>query len=103
MADCTQTSTLIDGLDARHLLADKGYDTDAIVAKAEAGQMAVVIPPKKNRTQPRTYDKALPHQSARYVNGRAKNPAAFEPPPETAWSYNANFHTDALTACKESA
>ncbi|EIC27990.1 transposase [Methylomicrobium album BG8] len=58
-ADCTQASTLIDGLDAGHLLADRGYDTDAIVDKAAAQQMNVVIPPKKNRIQPRGYDKAL--------------------------------------------
>ena len=58
-ADCTQASTLIDGLDAEHLLADRGYDTDAIVDKAAAQQMNVVIPPKKNRIQQRQYDKAL--------------------------------------------
>jgi len=50
---------LIDGLDAQHLLADRGYDTDAIETKAEAQRMAVVIPPKKNRIQPRPYDKDL--------------------------------------------
>jgi transposase len=50
---------LIDGLEAQYLLADKGYDSDAIVAKAESQQMEVVIPPKKNRVQQRAYDKAL--------------------------------------------
>ena len=50
---------MIDGLDAQHLLADKGYDTDAIVAKAQSQHMEVVIPPKKNRVEQRTYDKAL--------------------------------------------
>jgi transposase len=50
---------LIEGLDAQHLLADKGYDSDAIVAQAEARKMTVVIPPKKNRKQPRDYDRAL--------------------------------------------
>jgi transposase len=59
VADCTQASTLIDGLEAQYLLADKGYDSDAIVAKAESQQMEVVIPPKKNRVQQRAYDKAL--------------------------------------------
>lgn len=38
-ADCSQAATLIDGLDAQHLLADKGYDTDGIVAKAESQHM----------------------------------------------------------------
>lgn len=42
-----------------HLLADKGYDSDMIVAKAEAQGAKAVIPPRKNRKHPRTYDKAL--------------------------------------------
>ena len=41
------------------LLADKGYDSDALVEKARAQGVQVVIPPRKNRKQPRTYDKAL--------------------------------------------
>nr|WP_236953195.1 IS5 family transposase [Methylomonas denitrificans] len=59
VADCTQASTLIEGLSAEHLLADRGYDTDAIADKAESQHMGIVIPPKRNRVQPRTYDKAL--------------------------------------------
>lgn len=42
-----------------HLLADKGYDSDSIVAKAEAQGAKVVVPPRKNRRHPRAYDKAL--------------------------------------------
>ena len=42
-----------------YLLADKGYDSDALVEKARAQGVQVVIPPRKNRKQPRTYDKAL--------------------------------------------
>ena len=30
-ADCTQAQSLIAGMTAEHLLADKGYDSDAIV------------------------------------------------------------------------
>ena len=59
MADCSQAATLIEGLDAEHLLADKGYDSDAVVAQAEAQGMNVVIPPRRNRRQPRTYDRDL--------------------------------------------
>jgi len=59
VADCTQASALIDGVDAGYLLADKGYDTDAIIAKAEAQGMEPVIPPKKNRREPRAYDRDL--------------------------------------------
>ncbi|EIC30817.1 transposase [Methylomicrobium album BG8] len=58
-ADCSQASTLIEGVDAQHLLADKGYDSDAIVAQAEANQMTVVIPPRRNRKEPRDYDRDL--------------------------------------------
>lgn len=55
-ADCSQAIPLIEGLEADHLLADKGYDSDAIVAQAEAQGMNVVIPPRRNRRHPRTYD-----------------------------------------------
>ncbi|OIQ78587.1 transposase DDE domain protein [mine drainage metagenome] len=49
----------MDGFKMDYLLADKGYDSDAIVEKARAQGVQVVIPPRKNRKQPRTYDKAL--------------------------------------------
>jgi transposase len=58
-ADCTQGSRLIEGIDADHLIADKGYDTDAIIEQAAAQGMGVVIPPKKNRTVQRPYDEDL--------------------------------------------
>ena len=58
-ADCTQAPALIEGLDAQYLLADKGYDSDALVEQAEAVGMKAVIPPRRNRKQPRDYDKAL--------------------------------------------
>lgn len=47
------------GLECRNLLANPGYDLDRNVTQAETPQMAVVIPPKKNRTQLRTYDREL--------------------------------------------
>jgi len=45
---------------ANTLLADKGYDADKRVIEPlkQQGKTAV-IPPKRNRTQPREYDKAL--------------------------------------------
>ena len=46
-------------MSAEHLLADKGYDTDAILAQAKAQKMNPVIPPKKSRTTQRPYDKDL--------------------------------------------
>jgi transposase len=49
----------MDGFKMDYLLADKGYDSDAIVAHAQAQGAQAVIPPRKHRKQPRTYDKAL--------------------------------------------
>ena len=58
-ADCTQAGRLIEGIDADHLLADRGYDSNAIVKKAKKQGMEAVIPPKKNRKIQRPYDKEL--------------------------------------------
>ena len=58
-ADCTQASRLIEGLTAEALLADKGYDTDAILEQAKNQGMEPIIPPKKNRKIQRKYDKEL--------------------------------------------
>lgn len=58
-ADCTQASTLIEGIRADYLLADKGYDSDAIVDQATAQWMKAVIPPRKNRKDQRDYDHDL--------------------------------------------
>jgi transposase len=58
-ADCTQACRLIEGISADHLIADKGYDTDAILEQAEIQGINAVIPPKKNRTVQRPYDEAL--------------------------------------------
>jgi transposase len=50
---------LIEGIDAQYLLADKGYDSDAIVQQARQRGMQAVIPPRRNRREPRSYDKHL--------------------------------------------
>ena len=59
VADSSQALPLIDGMEAAHLLADKGYDSDAIVAAALARGINPVIPPRSNRKAARDYDKAL--------------------------------------------
>jgi transposase len=41
------------------LLADKGYDTDAIMEQAKLQGMEPVIPPKRNRKVMREYDAEL--------------------------------------------
>ncbi|ETZ07240.1 putative transposase for insertion sequence element [Holospora obtusa F1] len=58
-ADCTQAWQLISDIAAEYLLADKGYDSDAIVARAQSQSMTVVIPPRKNRKVHKGYDKDL--------------------------------------------
>jgi len=50
---------LIAGFSAEHLLADKAYDTNAILAQAQAQGMAAQIPPKRTRLVQREYDKHL--------------------------------------------
>ena len=58
-ADCAPAGRLIEGLPADQLIADKGYDSDAIVDQAKIQGMEAVIPPKKNRKVQRSYDKEL--------------------------------------------
>ena len=58
-ADCTQAPKLIEGLDAAHLLADRGYDSDDIVIQAQDQGMVPVIPSRKNRKVQREYDKNI--------------------------------------------
>lgn len=58
-ADCSQSRELTQKLKAEYLIADKGYDTNAIVDAAVSAGMKVVIPPKKNRKIQRSYDAYL--------------------------------------------
>ena len=58
-ADCTQAAQLIEGLDAKYLLGDRGYDSDAIVNQAQSQGMTTVIPPRKNRKESRSYDEDI--------------------------------------------
>jgi transposase len=58
-ADCTQAIALIDGISADNLLADRGYDTDAILTHLEERGMFSVIPPKKSRKAQRYYNKEV--------------------------------------------
>jgi transposase len=58
-ADCTQAGRLIEGRSAESLLADRGYDSDAIIEQARHQGMKAVISPRKNRKVQREYDKEL--------------------------------------------
>ena len=46
-ADCSPAEYLIQGIQARYLLADRGYDSNAILQKATQADMLPVIPAKK--------------------------------------------------------
>ena len=48
-ADGKQAESLIDGIEARGLPADRGSDSDQMVGKTEKAGMKAVIPPRKNR------------------------------------------------------
>ena len=50
---------------AKAVIADKGYDADAIVSQAESLGATAVIPPKRNRKQQRNYDRELYKQRNR--------------------------------------
>jgi transposase len=56
-ADVTQTATLLDEVPTEVVIADKGYDSKAVVAGIEARGAEAVIPSRKNAKQPRTYDR----------------------------------------------
>ena len=57
--DITQAETLLKGLKFSHVLADKGYDKDELIKAIEAAKAVAVIPPRRGRKQPRSYDRKL--------------------------------------------
>jgi len=58
-ADCTHAGMLLEDLTAKQLIADKGYDSDAIIDLTTDQGMQVQIPPRKHRKTPRPYDTTL--------------------------------------------
>ena len=50
---------LLTGLKSTYLIADKGYDTNAILEFAATNGQTAVIPPKANRVEKRPYDKHI--------------------------------------------
>ena len=58
-SEINQAYALIEGFSAEYVLADKGYDADAFIIAIETGEAIAVIPPRKNRTTQREYDKHL--------------------------------------------
>ena len=58
-ADITQAEALLDQVEPAAFLADKGYDSDALVETLLVRGITPVIPPKANRKEPRKTDFAL--------------------------------------------
>ena len=56
-ADITYAESLIEGQRFDAGIGDKGYDSDRLVQVIESQGAESVIPPKKNRKEPRAYDR----------------------------------------------
>ena len=57
--DITQAETLIENLNADYVIADKGYDADALVLILKERNSEVVIPSRVNRKEQREIDTHL--------------------------------------------
>ena len=55
--DVTKAPDLIRGSAADKVMADKAYDSDALIAQIESQGATPVIPPRANRSEPRDYNR----------------------------------------------
>ncbi len=58
-SDLGQAAPLLEKVDPKAFLADKAYDANTLIEVLEGRNIIPVIPPKKNRIDPRTTDFAL--------------------------------------------
>ena len=58
-SDIGQAPELLADHQPEAVIADKGYDGDDLIERIEARGAEAVIPPKKNRLQPREYDQHM--------------------------------------------
>jgi transposase len=56
VADVTQGAALVKDIPTEAVIADKGYDSDALVATIEATGAQAIIPPRSHRNTPRSVD-----------------------------------------------
>ena len=61
-SDGPQAVPLLTGIEAGAVLADKGYESNRILAFIRSGGAQAVIPPKANRKEPWEYDRELYRQ-----------------------------------------
>lgn len=57
VADVTQAESLLDGIRAKVVIGDKGYDSKAVVGNIRATGAEPVIPSRANAKEPRPYDR----------------------------------------------
>jgi transposase len=54
--EITPAPALVRGWEPSHVIADKGYDSQAFIDSLQASGAIAVIPPRSNRKHPRAYD-----------------------------------------------
>ena len=52
----TQGAALVEAIATEAVIADKGYDSDALITTIEASGAQAIIPPRRNRNAPRHID-----------------------------------------------
>jgi transposase len=57
--DAPQAIPLLTGIKAGHVIADKGYESDKVLAFIRSQGAVAVIPPKSNRKSPWEHDREL--------------------------------------------
>lgn len=57
--DVTQAPEMLRSAESTSVLADKGYDSNAVIAQIEAQGSQAVIPPRRGRLVARPYDRDL--------------------------------------------
>ena len=57
--DITQAPALLEGYSYEYVIGDKAYDSDAFIAEITSRDAIAVIPPRRDRTEPRAYDETL--------------------------------------------
>ena len=91
-ADCKEAVHLIEGISAETLLADRGYDTNDILAYAVSAGMEPVIPPKKNRKE-----RERPFSSLRFRAVHPHHPVAFSMSLPVRVDFRQQFLTQRVT------
>jgi len=57
--DVTQAPMMLEEATSTTVIADKGYDSNALVEQIESQGSRAVIPPRRNRLEPREYDRDI--------------------------------------------